>query len=56
MFARAFLLLLAPNCAWAGGSISINIKDLGAIEGIQSLDIRGGKLSIYCSLSKVVAY
>ncbi|CAM9302065.1 unnamed protein product [Ectocarpus fasciculatus] len=27
--------------ASAGGTVSINIKDLGAIEGIQSLDIRG---------------
>ncbi|CAM9731614.1 unnamed protein product, partial [Scytosiphon promiscuus] len=41
MFARALLLLLAPHCAWAGGSVSINIKDLGAIEGVKSLDIRG---------------
>ncbi|CAM9162032.1 unnamed protein product [Hapterophycus canaliculatus] len=41
MLTRALLLLLAPHCAWAGGSVSINIKDLGAIEGIQSLDIRG---------------
>ncbi|CAN0497943.1 unnamed protein product [Ectocarpus sp. 12 AP-2014] len=34
--------------ASAGGTVSINIKDLGAIEGIQSLDIRGnydGQLS-----------
>lgn len=37
------LLLLMPAYASAGGSVSVNIKDLGAIGGIQSLDIRGAK-------------
>lgn len=41
----AWLLLLAglllPQHTSAGGSVSVNIKDLGAIQGIQSLDIRG---------------
>ncbi len=32
---------LLPRQTSAGGSVSVNIKDLGAIEGIQSLDIRG---------------
>lgn len=35
--------LLLPRYTSAGGSVSVNIKDLGAIEGIQSLDIRGAK-------------
>ncbi|CAM9106620.1 unnamed protein product [Pylaiella littoralis] len=35
------LLVLLPHEASAGGSVSVNIKDLGAIDGLQSLDIRG---------------
>lgn len=56
MLARALLLLLAPHCAWAGGSVSINIKDLGAIEGVQSLDIRGGKKLFVLRSSAEVVY
>lgn len=37
------LLVLLPQEASAGGSVSVNIKDLGAIDGLQSLDIRGAK-------------
>lgn len=39
----ALLVLLPVACAGAGGSVSVNIKDLGAIDGIQALDIRGAK-------------
>lgn len=35
------LLALLPHEASAVGSVSVNIKDLGAIDGLQSLDIRG---------------
>lgn len=43
MMLRFLLLVLLPAYVSAGGSVSVNIKDLGAIEGIQSLDIRGAK-------------
>ena len=43
MICPLLLLVLLPVYASAGGSVSVNIKDLGAIEGIQSLDIRGAK-------------
>lgn len=43
MICSLLLLVLLPAYASAGGSVSVNIKDLGAIEGIQSLDIRGVK-------------
>lgn len=43
MICPLLLLVLLPAYASAGGSVSVNIKDLGAIEGIQSLDIRGAK-------------
>lgn len=46
MICPLLLLVLLPAYASAGGSVSVNIKDLGAIEGIQSLDIRGAKWSM----------
>lgn len=43
MLCPLLLLVLVLPCSSAGGSVSVNIKDLGAIEGIQSLDVRGAK-------------
>lgn len=45
---RVLVLFHVLARASAGGTVSINVKDLGAIEGIQSLDIRGSKqLALY---------
>ena len=35
------LLLLLPCSTLAGGSVSVSIKDLGALAGLESLNIQG---------------
>lgn len=40
------LLLLLPHYALAGGSITVSIKNLGAMTGVESLNIQGAGLVV----------